>query len=94
MAALYKMADSHLKISIEGDPRVNLNPEILTAETVFLRLHTWVVMELRKLNPQLKDDERLYQTARKIVIAKYQHVIMKEYVPIILGIFRSNQVKY
>ena len=67
-----------------GDIRANEQWGLTLLQTVWLREHNRIAAELEKLNPWY-DDERLYQEARRIVIAEYQHIIYKEYLPIILG---------
>ena len=39
---------------------------------------------LTKMHPEWSDEE-LYQEARAIVIAETQHLVYKEYLPIVLG---------
>ena len=54
---------------ITGDSRSNEQPGLAVYHTVWIREHNRVAKELSYLNPHW-DDERLYQEARKIVIAE------------------------
>lgn len=57
---------------------------MVVATTLLLRLHNYLCDELNCLNPEW-DDERIYQEARRILIAMHQHITYNELVPIILG---------
>lgn len=63
---------------------MNQLPDLAIETTSFLRLHNYLCKKLKSMNP-LWDDEHIYQNARRIVIAMYQHVIYNEYVPELLG---------
>ncbi|KAK7576083.1 hypothetical protein V9T40_012369 [Parthenolecanium corni] len=75
-----------------GDSRINQNPELLVADTVFLRLHNNLARQLKSLNPQW-NDERIYQEARRLNIAMYQHVISAEFAPLVVGPFTASLYK-
>jgi peroxidase len=47
-------------------------------------MHNWLATSLAVLNPHW-DDETLFQEARRVLIAIYQHVTYYEYLPIALG---------
>lgn len=49
-----------------------------------MREHNRVVDGLRGINPHWGDD-KLYQQARRIVVASYQHVLYNEFLPRLLG---------
>ena len=69
---------------LAGDIRVNEQVGLISIHTLFFREHNRVVGVLKQLNPHW-DGEKLYQEARRIVIAEWQNIIYKEYLPIILG---------
>jgi Animal haem peroxidase len=56
----------------------------MTQHLIWMREHNRIEEQLWRLNP-LWSGERLFQETRKIVIAIWQHVIYKEYLPIITG---------
>jgi len=67
-----------------GDPRVNQHPGLQIFHNIFVRLHNHHAKMLHQVNPTW-DDERLYQEARRISIAQYQHITYHEYLPILFG---------
>jgi len=67
-----------------GDPRVNIQPDMSVVTILLMRLHNYLCDELKRLNPKW-DDERIYQEARRLLIAMHQHVTYNELVPVILG---------
>ncbi|XP_048778816.1 myeloperoxidase-like [Ostrea edulis] len=67
-----------------GDKRVNVVPNLGSMHLLFVRYHNYIAGKMAKLNP-LWDDEKLYQETRVIVTAVIQHVVYREYLPLVLG---------
>lgn len=67
-----------------GDARGNEQTLLTSLHIIFLREHNLVAQELAALFP-FYDDEKLYQTARAIVIAEYQSIVFTEWLPLLLG---------
>lgn len=67
-----------------GDPRANQHPHQTAMYTLWVRQHNRLAKELSRINPQW-DDERLYQEARKVVVAQIQHITYRHWVPMVLG---------
>ncbi|NXU94274.1 PERL Lactoperoxidase, partial [Xiphorhynchus elegans] len=67
-----------------GDKRVTENLGLSAMHTVFLREHNRLATELRALNPHW-EGEKLFQEARKIVIATIQVITYRDYLPLLLA---------
>lgn len=67
-----------------GDWRVNQNPQLAVLQIILFREHNRVADVLVKLNPHWRG-EKIYQEARRIVIAEHQHISYYEWLPIFLG---------
>ena len=67
-----------------GDFRVNEQINLVVVHTLFMREHNRVARQLEASNPDWSD-ERLYQEARRITVAQYQHIVYNEWLPVILG---------
>ncbi|XP_055327659.1 uncharacterized protein LOC129580922 [Paramacrobiotus metropolitanus] len=67
-----------------GDRRVNENLPIASLYTLLAREHNSLAEKLAKVNAHW-DDEQLYQSARKILIAQLQHITFNEFLPLLLG---------
>ena len=69
---------------VAGDVRVNEQLSLTVMHTIWLREHNRVARALESINSQW-DDERIYQEARKIVIAQIQQIHYREYLPAVFG---------
>eukprot|EP00116_Pleurobrachia_bachei_P002814 sb/3463076/ len=69
---------------IAGDTRVNEQPMLTLMHTIWIREHNRIARRLREINP-CWEGERVYQEARKIVVAILQHITYKLYLPVLLG---------
>ena len=62
----------------QGDSRSNEQPGLTAYHTVWLREHNRLVRDLKFLNPAW-DDEKLYQEAKKILIAELQVICYMDF---------------
>lgn len=76
--------DEVTRTSATGDSRSNEQPNLAVTHTIFMRQHNILAEQLAYLNPYW-DDERIYQEARRIVVAQMQHITYNEWLPIVVG---------
>ncbi|XP_068223713.1 peroxidase-like isoform X1 [Palaemon carinicauda] len=76
---------------IAGDGRVNEQVLLTFFQTVWKREHNRVAQILKTLN-SMWDDEKLFQEARRIVIAELQQVTYNEFLPSVLGPIVMNSL--
>jgi len=76
-----------------GDDRINENIGLVLINIIWYRNHNYHADRLALLHPTW-DDETLFQEARKWNIAEYQHVVLYEYVPSVLGSLAGNMKPY
>lgn len=67
-----------------GDVRTNQIISLTTLHLVFAREHNRVASILQQLNPMWSDDV-LYQEARRVVVAEFQLIAYREWLPLIVG---------
>lgn len=72
------------KCFMAGEYRTSENLGLVSMHTLFNREHNRIASILAKLNPTWTD-ETLYLETRRIVIAIFQHIIYKEWLPLIIG---------
>lgn len=89
------MADdtrSLVKMYVAGDVRANENPLLIAYHTLFVREHNRLC-DIEKEDHPGWNDERLYQGARKKLIAYYQKIIYSEWLPS-LGVILPTYAGY
>uniref|UniRef100_A0A914ZY52 peroxidase n=2 Tax=Parascaris univalens TaxID=6257 RepID=A0A914ZY52_PARUN len=69
---------------LAGGEYVNLIPTSAAMHTIWMRQHNFVADKLKSINNHW-EDERLYQEARRIVVAQIQHITYNEFLPLIVG---------
>lgn len=67
-----------------GDVRASGLPQLTVLHTLWMREHNRLAKQLSYINPHW-GDERIFQEARKIVIASIQHITYAEWLPALLG---------
>jgi len=67
-----------------GDLRVNEQLNLIVVHTLFMREHNRIADTFARFHPEWSD-EKIFQEARRLTIAEYQHVVYKEWLPVILG---------
>ncbi|KAK7082159.1 hypothetical protein SK128_006279 [Halocaridina rubra] len=77
-------AKEGLACFLAGDNRVNEQVDLSVIHTIWMREHNRMARQLAHLNPHWSD-ETIYQEARRVVIAEYQHIVYNEWLPIVLG---------
>ncbi|RXG62078.1 Chorion peroxidase, partial [Armadillidium vulgare] len=68
---------------LAGDSRAVQQPSLTAMHTLFIRVHNRIASMLAALHSNY-DDEKLFQEARKLVIALMQHITYNEYLPSVL----------
>lgn len=69
---------------LAGDVRANEQTHLTVLHTLYMREHNRIADKLAELN-QHWEDERIYQETRHIMAAGVQHVMISEYVPLLIG---------
>ncbi|KAF7634783.1 hypothetical protein Mgra_00005816 [Meloidogyne graminicola] len=77
--------DKQKRCFLSGTPDVNLLPGITLLHTIWVRQHNRLADGLKEMNKHWNGD-KIFNEARRIVIAQLQHITFSEFLPILLGI--------
>jgi hypothetical protein len=83
-------SDHHVKTFVAGDDRAAENPVLTSLHTLFVREHNRICDSLIRVG--MRNDEQMYQIARKIVGAEIEAVTYQEFLPalgIVLAPYRG-----
>ena len=72
-------SDHHVKTFVAGDDRAAENPVLTSLHTLFVREHNRICDSLIRIG--MRNDEQMYQIARKIVGAEIEAVTYQEFLP-------------
>ncbi|EPB80751.1 hypothetical protein ANCCEY_00157 [Ancylostoma ceylanicum] len=67
-----------------GDFRNSLHPGLVPLHSTYIKEHNRLAAQFKKCNPDW-NDERIFQEARRVNIAQYQHHVYDEYLPNVIG---------
>lgn len=76
--------DEKLQCVFSGDLRINEQPGLTLVHLQWIRNHNRLARKLKELNRHWSKD-KMFQEARRINIAMFQHILYKEWLPIVLG---------
>lgn len=63
-----------------------MHTEIMAMHILWFREHNRLAETLQRLNPHWSD-EKIFQEARRITIAEFQHITYNEWLPNVLGTY-------
>ena len=72
-----------------GDERNNIQPGLAAVHTLQMRAHNSLAHSLAAINAHWSD-ERLFEEARRILIAQFAHITYAEWLPVVLGCERMS----
>lgn len=75
-----------------GDVRVNEQTQLTVLHTVYVREHNRIAKQLAEMNIDW-DDDKIYEETRHIVAACVQHIMVNEFLPLLLGHKYLNEYK-